>query len=221
MTINPERLKHIEDHEGQTFKEYVTNLRLSPEDFDKKILDVGSGIGSFAKASKERGLANDIYSIDFHFVPYETGKGAVADVTRLPFPDKTFDLIISNCAIPNVLSSQFDHNKEAVEKRIVDAFDECVRVAKDGGEVRLSPVFRGDYFESYRVLSAAVTKALQYVKEKYNVDVEEIKIGDKRESSFSDEETAHIDGEKSDSDRIVREDYLVIIKKPNNNLDEN
>lgn len=214
MTISPEKLQHVEDHEQQTFEEYVRNLRLSPEDFDKKILDVGSGIGSFAKISKERGLAKDIYSVDFHFVPYETGKGASADVTQLPFPDKTFDLVISNCAIPNVLSSRFDYNEGAVEKRIVSAFDECVRVSKDGGEVRLSPVFRGDYFEFYRVLSSAVAKALQTIKEKYGVSVEEIKIGDKSESYFSGEEAKNLGGQKTNPDRIVREDYLIIIKRP-------
>ena len=220
--INPEKLKKIEDDEDQTFEEYLENLKLSPEDLKKKILDVGSSIGAFAKVSKERGLSDNIYSIDFHFVPYETGKGALADVTQLPFPDKTFDLVISNCAIPNVLSSRFDYKKEAVEKRVVSAFDECVRVAKDGGEVRLSPVFRGDHFEFYRILSDAVAKALRTIKEKYNVDIEEIKIGDKRESSFSGEESKLLgEDEKIDSDRIVREDYLVIIKRPENKSDKN
>jgi ubiquinone/menaquinone biosynthesis C-methylase UbiE len=213
MLINPEILKHEDDHERQTFEEYVRNLRLSPEDFDKKILDVGSGIGSFAKISKERGLAKDIYSVDFHFVPHETEKGALADVTQLPFPDKTFDLVISNCAIPNVLSSRFDYNKNSVGKRITSAFDECVRVAKDGGEVRLAPVFRGDYLEFYRFLSAAVTKALEVIKEKYNVSIEEIKIGDKSESYFYGKEAEMLGEQKTDPDRVVREDYLIVIKK--------
>ena len=135
------------------YKQYVTELKLSSEDMAKKILDVGADFGHFAEVAKKKGY-NDVWSIDIEHpadrydIDTDAGLGAgkitVADAFQLPFKDKTFDLAVSFCAMPNVVKglNPIDYSKE-----VKKVFQEMLRVVKIGGEARFGRVvseFRRD-----------------------------------------------------------------------------
>ena len=108
---------------SDVYQQYVDELKLSPEDLGKKILDVGADFGHFAETAKQKGYS-DIYSIDiehpgdkYHLdanVGLGGGKMVVADAFELPFKDESFDLAISFCAMPNVVegTNPIDYGKE-------------------------------------------------------------------------------------------------------------
>jgi ubiquinone/menaquinone biosynthesis C-methylase UbiE len=140
MKEGGERNKNQETRAEQTYREYVSELKLSPEDLQKRILDVGSNTANFASEAAKRGFKN-IVSVDkIHFndrngyeadKPYGDGRLAVANALNLPFKNNEFDLVVSIYAIPNGLESTED---------MVKACLEMLRVTKTGGEVRLSGV---------------------------------------------------------------------------------
>ena len=44
-----------EDRDDKIFEQYTDRLKLTTEDLEKKILDVGSNLGEFANEAKRRG----------------------------------------------------------------------------------------------------------------------------------------------------------------------
>ena len=128
------------------YQQYVSELKLTPEDLSKKILDVGANFGHFAEKAKQEGYGG-VYSIDIahpasKYTIDTTGglkveKMAVADAFKLPFENESFDLVISFCAIPNVVEglNPTDYGNEA--KKV---FQEMLRVVRVGGEIRLGRV---------------------------------------------------------------------------------
>lgn len=96
-----------------------------------RLLDVGAGTGSLALAALENDPALRITAADFTFQMMAVGrtrKGTKgiswsgADALHLPFPDATFDAVVSAYLLRNV---------DAPER----AFEEQVRVVRPGGRV--------------------------------------------------------------------------------------
>ncbi|MEK7172709.1 MAG: methyltransferase domain-containing protein, partial [Patescibacteria group bacterium] len=81
----------------------MEDLKLSPEDFDKKILDVGSGSGQFAKWAKEHNVSSQIFSLEPKQESKEKIKSVKGVAEAIPFQNEVFDLVVSNASIPNVL----------------------------------------------------------------------------------------------------------------------
>jgi SAM-dependent methyltransferase len=119
---------------------------------DAKVLDIGSGVGSFVVACRRRGLSA------FGIEPDRIGKGAgltaiqiarsrlnsqafVAGVgERLPFPDACFDLVVMNQVVEHVS-----------EQRAV--LQEAARVVKAGGAVYVAcPNYLRFYEPHYKLL---------------------------------------------------------------------
>ena len=48
----------------EIFQQYVSDLNLKPEDFDKVMLDIGAGSASFAKWAKDHNVSSQIYSLE-------------------------------------------------------------------------------------------------------------------------------------------------------------
>ncbi|MEK7068889.1 MAG: class I SAM-dependent methyltransferase [Patescibacteria group bacterium] len=151
MSGNPFKKKSLASsvewaESSNLYKQYVDELKLSPEDLRKRILDVGADFGHFAEVAKRNGY-NDVCSIDIKHpadiydidttIDLAGGKMAVADAFQLPFKDEAFDLTISFCAIPNVVKGQ---NPSDYQKEIKKIFQEMLRVTRVGGEIRLGRV---------------------------------------------------------------------------------
>lgn len=186
----------------EVFQHYIEDLRLTPEDFDKKILDVGAGSAQFAKWAKEHHVSSQIYSVEPQVERLtEKDKSISARVEKLPFPDETFDLVISVAAIPNIYLGE---NPEIVKEKIIQGFNEMIRVVKSGGEVRLARVLIGNMYESQRVLAEGIEKTLQGLREKYGMQIEKIRT--------PSDDTYEYEGHERK--KLLAEAYLWIIRKP-------
>ncbi len=100
-----------------------------PEIAGKRVLDMGSGVGTFSRYLAERGA--DVVAADFSAVAIEYAKdvilkdlpnadAVVADIHAIPFDDETFDLTICSSTLEHV-----------VEPKL--AMSELARVTKRGG----------------------------------------------------------------------------------------
>lgn len=126
------------------------NLGLEWKDLENKnVLDVGAGDAKLARAAKEIGSSATIFSVDMEEGNWSTlpsdikNRTLIASAEDLPFPDKSFDLIINN-------GSVFPYEIK----------DE-LRVLKSGGEIRVFPIgslileyrYVGNYLYKYKHLS--------------------------------------------------------------------
>ena len=108
-----------------------TNFALTPEKVQgKKCLDGGCGHGTFSFQLLKNG-ASEVYGVDLHktlkekvFDIYQNMHFIQASLLNLPFPDNTFDLIVSNGVL--------HHTVDALK-----CFKEFVRVLKPGGRLVL------------------------------------------------------------------------------------
>jgi len=182
------------DENEETFQKYVEELELTPEDFNKKILDLGAENAGFAKWAKEHDITSEIYSLDVRNKMKETESSVIGTADELPFEDESFDLVISTCAVPNVIEP------EQIEKTLLEA----IRVIKPGGEVRLAKVSEGEQYESQRIKKQELNMVLEKLKD-LNLFVEKIRQpeGDLYEYN------GHIK-----TDKLLAESYLIKIKKP-------
>lgn len=124
----------------QVWARILTDLRLRG---DEQVLDIGCGRGALLTAVAKLLPAGRAYGVDI-WRPDQSGNGPdaarrnaeregvadrielyTADMTRLPFADDTFDLIVSSLAVHNVPS--------AAGRRA--AIDEAVRVLRPGGRL--------------------------------------------------------------------------------------
>ncbi|MDP2676999.1 MAG: class I SAM-dependent methyltransferase [bacterium] len=186
----------------EVFQKYVDDLRLSPEDFDKKILDMGAGIGQFSKWAREHRVSSQIYSMD-KSTEFLQGENAVAGKAEtLPFTDNSFDLVVSDAAIPHTYMGEGDPGE--VEEKVALSLNEAVRVLKPGGEIRLAGVLMGDLYENQKILTRSIQAALDRLKENgVQVILEHTPSGD----------TYEYDGHVKKN--LLAKAYLVTIKKPN------
>ena len=105
---------------------------------DKRVLDIGSSIGSFLKSKKfklstER-LAGAKKYITMDINP-KSGADIIGDAHTLPFKDGEFDIILAN----NVIEHFYDPHKAVAEMR---------RVLKKGGKIYYTIPFMHPVHES-------------------------------------------------------------------------
>lgn len=130
--------KETEDSDEEVFQKYVESLELTPDDFEKQILDIGSNTAQFAKYAKEHRISKEIYSIDIRPASLEREKSVVGSAEALPFQNESFDLVVSLSAIPNIyIGAEFSGRREQV---IQQAIEEMIRVVRKGGEIRLGNI---------------------------------------------------------------------------------
>jgi len=168
----PKHEPSIEDYnDEEVFQNYMEDLRLSPEDFDKKILDVGSGSSQFAKWAKEHNVSSQIFSLEPKEEPQEKTKSVKGVAEAIPFQDEVFDLVISNAAIPNVF---VEESQEIVKEKVKNSLFEMMRVTKPGGEIRLGRVLRGEISETQKAVVSALDETLNELRQIYGAEIEEI-----------------------------------------------
>lgn len=182
------------------FQWYMEDLGLSPEDLKKKILDVGAGSAQFAKWAKEHGISDTIYSLESKGEELkERNKSVVAAAEEMPFADESFDIVVSHAAIPNVYI-----RSENIETKVYNSLREMMRVLKQGGEARLSPVLMGDAFRPDKVLFDSIEESFRKLEKECNVTIEKV-----RTPKFDVYDT--FGSEKS----LTKKAYLIVIRKPN------
>ena len=136
--MNHEKQYYREPTDEETFQEYFYGLDLKPEDFDKKILDIGSGSAQFAKWAKEHKVSSNIFSLDPNAKFLDKTNVVKGRVQELPFKNESFDLVLSHGSIPQIFSgAEYEGKKEGLLK---GSLVEMIRVAKNDGEIRFGPV---------------------------------------------------------------------------------
>jgi len=96
----------------------------------RRVLEAGCGTGHFASAMRSR-YGAEVFAVDLegealHYCRGRRAHPAQADISRLPFPDAAFDLVVSLDVLPH-----FPEGEEA------PAFAELVRVARPRGFLML------------------------------------------------------------------------------------
>ncbi|MBI3335689.1 MAG: class I SAM-dependent methyltransferase [Candidatus Portnoybacteria bacterium] len=210
----------ISKEREQTFKQYIEGLRLTPDDFSKKILDVGSGSAEFAKWAKDHQVSSEIYSIDPQNVPQDVAKFQEREkavkgmVQMLPFQDESFDLVVSHAAIPNIFWQRVDRRKrrirEATERTIRQSIEEMLRVTKRGGEVRMGRVSLEYIYPFRHILIEALNNVLNEIKKDQAVYVETIPTD---ESPLVQKEKVEYENFYKKTAPDIENLYLVKIKK--------
>lgn len=183
--------------EEETFKQYFYDLELKPEDFNKTILDVGAGEAYFAKYAKDHNISSQIYSLEPVQEMSEKEKSLVGFTEEIPMTDKSFDLIVSTGAIPNIYLGEKD-----VEEKVKKSFSEMLRVLNDKGEIRLARVLMGNKYENQKILTNIIEEVLKKIQEN-NVEVTKIRTPMNDTYEYED----HIKKE------LLAESFLIILKK--------
>ena len=126
------------------WRELVDGLRLHG---DERILDLGCGRGAVLLSAARRLTTGHAVGVDIWSRTDQSGNSprrakenseiedvqdrvalTTADMTALPFPAATFDVVVSNVAI---------HNIRGLRRRLI-AVDEAVRVLRPGGRLLIA-----------------------------------------------------------------------------------
>jgi len=213
-----------EEHEGggynkfleDDFNYYIEKLQLKDDDLsNKKILDVGSGSAWFAKYAKDNGISSSVYSLEPVHSLTESSRGVRAVAEKMPFADKSFDLIVSMYAIPIMHRPGYEefqsNNFEAVFKNVFDSFSEMLRVLNNGGEIRIVPIMiyndisEDNLRNSGKILNEAIDTALLKLSEKYEIETERIRM--------PSEDLYRYDDQGTETKDLLGRAYKLIIKK--------
>jgi ubiquinone/menaquinone biosynthesis C-methylase UbiE len=190
----------------QAFQSYVEDLRLTPDDFEKRILDVGAGSAQFAKWAKEHGVSSNITSLEIRpGVLTEKTKAVIGSGENLPFKDFSFDIVVSSYSMPHSIPYDYsvDSSRDFLKKKISDIFAEMLRVTTEKGEIRLAGV---PLETKSDIRGSVISEELESLKSKYGVDIELVR-------------TPHADSYRYEEDGITKTDelvnkfYLIIIRK--------
>ena len=198
--FDPNENDEFTDDGRAYFERYLEGLQISREDLKGKVLDVGSNTGTFAKWAKENNVSGQIFSLDPWFVFEERTKAVQGIVEMIPFKDESFDLVVSNCAIPNIFLGEKD-----VEEKIHSSLFEMFRVTKPGGEIRLGNVGKGDLYPTQKEHLLALEKTLEELKKDFKAEIEQTYIPESDRYEPTESELAG---------KLLSQAYFIKIKKP-------
>lgn len=202
------------DFEPTLYERYVQNLGLLARDFyNKKILDVGSDTAEFARVAKQLGISDQVYSLERRPVlPEERTKAVQGQAERLPFKDGSFDLVISHYSVPNQPATE-DPDYERAKEKVLEIFEEMLRVTAPGGEIRMAgvpmdrePLEEHRLFVQRKAVNRSAVEAFQAAHPECAVEV--VRLPLREGASFES---------PPDSENIVRQtqpEYRIIIRKP-------
>jgi len=178
MKFNEIKTPTPENHDEWIFRQYEEILDLKPEDFKKKILDIGAGSARFAKWAKEHGLSEQIYSLEpKKKSPLEKSKAVSATAEEIPFKDNSFDLEVSLYAIPFIYHNEKIRKKKEMDELVHESLKEELRVLKIGGEIRFGPFPAGNAMEAHAAIGRVVDAELTAREDSGEIQVEYISLG--------------------------------------------
>jgi arsenite methyltransferase len=138
-------------HSSQRGKFAVWDEQLSTLSGDEQVLDLGCGRGAVLMTAARHLTTGQAVGIDIWRGQDQSGNGAeatrrnavaegvadrvevrTADMTDLPFPDGSFDVVVSSAAMHNVCGGP---------ARLDKAIDEAVRVLRPGGRVLIADLW--------------------------------------------------------------------------------
>ena len=198
----PKNEPSMENHtDEEVFQNYMEDLKLLPEDFDRKILDVGSGSSQFAKWAKDHHVSSQIFSLEPKQEPQEKTKSVQGKAEAIPFQNEAFDLVISNASIPNVFLGE---RPGTVKEKVRNSLFELMRVTKASGEIRLGRVLKGEIYESQKELVSALDEVLEELRQVYGAEIEEIPYPAANTYEYVNHEPV----------KLLAKAYLIKIRKP-------
>ena len=147
----------------------------------RRVLDMGAGTGGFAKVARTHGV--DVISIDTDSTNFRNAFAggrkqekdvpyARADMTRLPFSNNTFDIVLSHASVHWAIDTPEKMRKMLQETR---------RVMRPGGVFRFTP---GHYANLAHWVSIYQSPINRSVLQKAQIaDLALVGVGGMRESS--------------------------------------
>lgn len=201
----------LNDEKEDIFHGYIEHLELSPEDLSKKILDVGSNTGEFAKWAKEHSVSSGIVSLDPQAIVKKSPQGVRGVAEAIPFADGSFELVLAHASIPNLYSEE---EPEAVEIKVRESLNEMLRVVQSGGEVRIGPVWRkfADYpVQGLQLRANAASTSIQRLREAVDVVLGELRA---KGVGVELKNESHRVNKTPDGGLQEEESALIILKKP-------
>jgi len=129
-----------ESEEDFIIRRYLNHFQFTEEDLkNKKILDVGCGLGAFIRYCSDKNITPDAYGFDSE-LNSKLAKGKYknhlvkGDYTKkIPFQDKKFDYILAYSSLEGLFLEK--DNEEA--KKV---FESLLALLKDEGEIRVYPL---------------------------------------------------------------------------------
>ncbi len=176
--LNPDHLAILEGlieerPEIGDFLEYCRDLELAPQDFEKSLLDVGSGFAGFMRGADRLGLGKNIVSLDKYAESSERldenqkSRFVAAKAEMMPFPDDSFEFVISRAAMPQAYTYHLEDENEV--RQIISArLQEMWRVLKPGGWLKCSNI-SFDGTNKNELSSRVMEKVLKEFEEQYSV----------------------------------------------------
>ncbi|MBI5644892.1 class I SAM-dependent methyltransferase [Candidatus Kaiserbacteria bacterium] len=144
---------------------YLSNLGLSWGELQgKRILDVGAMSAEFENAARRRGI--NVISLDKglddgEYAPPTDSRFVVANATKLPFKDESFDYALAHMSVMNYIENGYE---EKYLNYVEDALREACRVLKPDGQFRFTDTLL-DEQELQRGSAAAPDKKSDAYKE--------------------------------------------------------
>lgn len=150
---------------GRGYRKYLEWLNLDEVDLKGRVLDLGAGLGKFAREAAEKGLV--VVALDPELYREEIRQyyldqpsmlnlsTVTAEAQDMPFEDASFDTVISLFAVP------LEVGRANYEK----AYREIFRVLRHGGKAYLTPLNETDLKISIPILDKlGVTYSLKTVE---------------------------------------------------------
>jgi hypothetical protein len=160
-----EKLSAVEE----AFQYYLDDLGLMPGDVNKVILYVGVDNTYFARWIKDHNMSSQIYSLEPFHEMLETEKALVGFAEEIPILDKSFDLIVSIGAIPNIYLGDGE-----VKEKIQENFSEMLQVLRDRREILLARVLADSTYPYQKIFTQNLQEALKTLEEN-NITLEKIR----------------------------------------------
>ena len=166
-------LAQAEANDIITYKNYLDFT--FPELVDKKILDIGSGMGGFKQGLMKMGYrARNIVSLTriYNRVSKEQKLDIQGLAEFLPLKDESFDIAVANCSVPVMAASDGDF------EIIPQIFKEMMRVVKRSGELKVYPVggYNAEFDDRTNKSGARLTQIMRRELEKLHKEQPGTKI---------------------------------------------